>query len=247
MSNSILTEIKQLKTEYNNKMKEYDLAVSEHKDKLDRYKTICDLSSFKECANERERCEFSGIKTVRYGADSTFKYDVFENGTNCSNAVFGDPVPGVKKKCYVAPTACEHPDEFNPTVLQASSNKISTKIRELKEIELKMRSKIKQLLGYRDEWATDFSNQEQCLFSRLEKLDNRRDRLVDDEIASSNNVEGQFDNLNFQIQQSVAQYSLWAGITVLSGIALYLVVKKKSGGEAGAVAKPGFKLNIGQR
>ncbi len=247
MSNSILTEIKQLKTEYNNKMNEYDSAVSAHNSNLDRYKQICDLSAFKECANERERCEFSGVRTVRYGDGTTFAYNIVENGTECTNTVFGDPVPGVKKKCYVSPDSCEHPDEFNPTALKSSGNLVSTKIRELKEIELRMRTKIKQLLGYRDKWSSDFSNQEQYLFSKLEKLDNRRDRLVDDEITASQNAEGQYENLNFQIGQTVSQYSLWAGITVLSGIALYIVVKKKSGGQPAALAKPGFKLNIGQR
>ena len=52
-----------------------------------------------------------------------------------------DPVPGTKK-CYVAATSCEHPDEFNPTVLQASSNQITSKINELKNIQLQMRSKL---------------------------------------------------------------------------------------------------------
>ena len=109
-----------------------------------------------------------------------------------------------------------------------------------------MKTKIKQLLGYRDKWTSDFSNQEQYLFSKLEKLDNRRDRLVDDEIAASQNAEGQYENLNFQIEQIVTQYSLWAGIMVLSGVALYVVVKK-NGGQTVATAKPGFNLNIGQR
>lgn len=247
MSNSILNEIKQLKNEYDNKMKEYDSVVSEHNNKLDRYKTICDLNSFKECANEGEECEFSGVKTVRYGADSTFKYDIFENGTTCSNAVFGDPLPGAKKKCYVSPTSCEHPDEFNPTALQTSSNQITSKINELKDIELQMRSKIKQLLGYRDKWATDFSNQEQCLFSRLNKLDSTRDVLVNNEIANSNNAEGKYENLRFQIDQYLTQYILWGGITVLSGIALYVVTRNKGSANNPASARPKFNLNIGQR
>ena len=151
------------------------------------------------------------------------------------------------KKCYVSPTSCEHPGEFNPTALQTSSNQITSKINELKDIELQMRSKIKQLLGYRDKWATDFSNQEQCLFSRLNKLDSTRDVLVNNEIANSNNAEGKYENLRFQIDQYLTQYILWGGITVLSGIALYVVTRNKGSANNPASARPKFNLNIGQR
>ena len=52
------------------------------------------------CANEWERCTFTGTKEVRYGANGTFTAPlVFSNGVNCTNAVFGDPLPGANKRC----------------------------------------------------------------------------------------------------------------------------------------------------
>lgn len=54
------------------------------------------------CAQEAERCSFSGQKEVRYGANDVFTAPrVFTDGVECSNAVFGDPVFGVQKHCEV--------------------------------------------------------------------------------------------------------------------------------------------------
>jgi Domain of unknown function (DUF1929)/Bacterial Ig domain len=52
------------------------------------------------CANEHERCNFTGTQEVRYGANGTFTAPrTFTDGVDCSNAVFGDPLPGVVKHC----------------------------------------------------------------------------------------------------------------------------------------------------
>ena len=55
------------------------------------------LGSFK-CADENGVCKCTG--TVIYGHDSTWTSprDV-ENEITCSNAVFGDPIPGPVKEC----------------------------------------------------------------------------------------------------------------------------------------------------
>ncbi len=52
------------------------------------------------CANENQTCSFSGVRTVRYGANGTYftKTNVSPS-ISCSNAVFGDPTPGVVKTC----------------------------------------------------------------------------------------------------------------------------------------------------
>ena len=43
--------------------------------------------------------------TVRYGANATFVDKVISGASTCTNDVFGDPVPGVGKACFlVAPT-----------------------------------------------------------------------------------------------------------------------------------------------
>lgn len=54
------------------------------------------------CANEDQRCRFSGTQYVYYGAGDRFVARSLSNGVNCSNAVFGDPAPGVRKACYLA-------------------------------------------------------------------------------------------------------------------------------------------------
>uniref|UniRef100_UPI0019D40EC1 hypothetical protein n=1 Tax=Aquimarina pacifica TaxID=1296415 RepID=UPI0019D40EC1 len=58
-------------------------------------------------ANEREVMNFSGTKTIRYGANGTYVTKVVTGNTTCGNAFFGDPLPGVGKVCQecVASTA----------------------------------------------------------------------------------------------------------------------------------------------
>lgn len=60
------------------------------------------LAGYVFCANETQRCNFSGTRDVAYGANGrfNFKYGV-SNGIDCNNTVFGDPAPGVVKACYV--------------------------------------------------------------------------------------------------------------------------------------------------
>lgn len=58
-------------------------------------------SGFVFCANEGQRCNFSGTKDVAFGANGKFfyRYNV-TGGIDCNNATFGDPIPGVTKACY---------------------------------------------------------------------------------------------------------------------------------------------------
>ena len=51
------------------------------------------------CANENKWCSFSGTKLVRYGANGVYFYKTATGGISCTNAVFGDPIFGVVKKC----------------------------------------------------------------------------------------------------------------------------------------------------
>ncbi len=52
------------------------------------------------CAGEGDQCQFSGTRTVAYGANGRYNYDM-----NATSPVFcrfgGDPAPGVKKACFV--------------------------------------------------------------------------------------------------------------------------------------------------
>jgi len=67
-------------------------------------------SGYTQCAEEGGYCSFSGMASVVYGANSCFTLPaVFSGGTNCSNDVFGDPLPGVHKYCYTnasSPPSC---------------------------------------------------------------------------------------------------------------------------------------------
>ena len=46
-------------------------------------------------------CAFTGTTEVRYGADGTYVYQTFTDGTACNNTVFGDPVFGTRKSCAI--------------------------------------------------------------------------------------------------------------------------------------------------
>lgn len=54
------------------------------------------------CANEGGVCNFSGTRQVRYGADGRYVTRRATNGVECSNRLFGDPIPGERKACYVS-------------------------------------------------------------------------------------------------------------------------------------------------
>ncbi|MBT3641451.1 MAG: hypothetical protein HOJ64_03845 [Euryarchaeota archaeon] len=57
-----------------------------------------------ECASENDFCDFVGTKTIRYISinDPTKFVDLqLNDGTPCTNTVFGDPHVGVTKKCYL--------------------------------------------------------------------------------------------------------------------------------------------------
>ena len=57
------------------------------------------------CSSEYETCTFTGTRDVRYGKNSTWTTPrPFTDGVSCSNAVFGDPLPGVTKECQLRKT-----------------------------------------------------------------------------------------------------------------------------------------------
>ena len=62
-----------------------------------------DFETYTHCADEGGTCSFGGTKNVRYGANGAFAYRTLSNGTACNNATFGDPIPGVPKKCSIGP------------------------------------------------------------------------------------------------------------------------------------------------
>ncbi len=57
-------------------------------------------SGYTLCAQESQRCAFSGSRVVAYGANGKFVYVTKVDGADCTNAVFGDPIQGVSKGCF---------------------------------------------------------------------------------------------------------------------------------------------------
>ena len=53
------------------------------------------------CADEDGNCRFRGTREIRYGAGDRWSYRSQTNGISCNNAVFGDPIPGTRKACYI--------------------------------------------------------------------------------------------------------------------------------------------------
>jgi parallel beta-helix repeat protein len=54
------------------------------------------------CAPEGGFCAFSGTRQVAYGANGTFVYKTLSEGVSCTNGVFGDPLYGTVKQCFVS-------------------------------------------------------------------------------------------------------------------------------------------------
>lgn len=59
------------------------------------------ISSFQLCSSENQTCSFSGEKLVAYGANGWYSYKTATNSVSCTNSVFGDPISGTRKACYV--------------------------------------------------------------------------------------------------------------------------------------------------
>jgi Flp pilus assembly pilin Flp len=70
------------------------------------------------CANENGFCSFSGTAQVQYGANGVWVTQIHTNGVACTNAVFGDPIPGVVKTCEYYQVAAATPTPTSTSVPQ---------------------------------------------------------------------------------------------------------------------------------
>lgn len=59
-------------------------------------------SGYVYCTNEGGYCGFSGSATIAFGANGVYTYKNLTGGTACTTAVFGDPISGVQKSCYIS-------------------------------------------------------------------------------------------------------------------------------------------------
>jgi hypothetical protein len=67
------------------------------------------------CASEGGLCSFSGSRQVRYGANGTYFYRTATGSIQCTNSVFGDPLPTVTKACAYSSTTTTAPAP-DPTI-----------------------------------------------------------------------------------------------------------------------------------
>jgi hypothetical protein len=70
------------------------------------------------CANENGFCDFSGTAQVQYGANGVWVTQTFTDGVSCTNAVFGDPIPGVVKTCQYYQVTVATPTPTSASVPQ---------------------------------------------------------------------------------------------------------------------------------
>lgn len=54
-------------------------------------------------ADGTETCSFSGTRDVAFGAEGRYEYRRATGSIECSNRLFGDPLPNVAKACYFSP------------------------------------------------------------------------------------------------------------------------------------------------
>lgn len=72
-----------------------------------------------ECASENGSCALpTGTWEVLYGANTSWKVAPVSGTVPCTNAVWGDPISGVGKKCYYRP----HTGTWTPTAAVAALN-----------------------------------------------------------------------------------------------------------------------------
>jgi Flp pilus assembly pilin Flp len=77
------------------------------------------------CASENGFCSFSGEAYVRYGADDSWTSGTYTDGVSCSNAVFGDPIPGTYKSCQILLSAPIPTDTDIPTTIPTDTDTLT--------------------------------------------------------------------------------------------------------------------------
>jgi len=77
--------------------------LANHDDNAMRVRRMAATDGWAACATEGGWCTFSGPRVVHYGDSTVQVHRTLSNGTACSNAVFGDPLPGIVKRCWIEP------------------------------------------------------------------------------------------------------------------------------------------------
>jgi hypothetical protein len=68
--------------------------------------------AYRYCARQYEMCQFAGTRNIAYGAENRFTYLTATNGVPCNNSMFGNPLPGTRKACYVGLNSSFFPKSY---------------------------------------------------------------------------------------------------------------------------------------
>lgn len=69
------------------------------------------VATWVHCADQDQRCEFSGTRTVRYGVDTRWVEREFADGVICNSATMGtNPAPGTLKTCELQEDGAPQPE-----------------------------------------------------------------------------------------------------------------------------------------
>jgi hypothetical protein len=79
-----------------------------------------DSVTYSYCSDEWSQCDFSGTRVIRYGANSTFTYEVATDGVSCTNSVFGDPLRGTGKACYYSDDITDGVTAVSETIVSST-------------------------------------------------------------------------------------------------------------------------------
>ncbi len=71
------------------------------------------MAGWVKCAEEGGVCEPPYRTTIAYGSGGSFAIKPVRRALACTNEVFGDPVPGVRKACYYKPRSAALPGEID--------------------------------------------------------------------------------------------------------------------------------------
>jgi hypothetical protein len=87
--------------------------------------TTADTWTF--CANQYGTCSFSGTRQVRYGANGVYVTKTLTGPVACSNAVFGDPLPGyMGKTCSISSSTATTTTTTTPTTTTTTTSPTTT-------------------------------------------------------------------------------------------------------------------------
>ena len=102
------------------------------------------------CAVEGEYCSFSGTKIMRYGAEGDFRYQVHSDGIPCANNIFGDPLSGARKICWIYVTDAEVSDRQRLEQLREMRAQLQQRDQRIAELETRvaeLRERVQRVRG----------------------------------------------------------------------------------------------------